>query len=193
MKLTAQKTEISPIEDYISTDYNPHYFLKMVLFTMFDFNLPLEHHFLNIFENYEINNWEAKQFWSKFDVSENVNHFRLRQNAYLGIKILSKKGYLSFKCSPNSSKIFWYSETHKLKQIRINNFKKNYRQIFMDHKNKISNHLDSLNLQDNFANELIAQYPELTSEITTYQKDIKHYKKKCKAKILTLNDLIEIL
>lgn len=160
---------------------------------MFDFNLPLDYHFIKILSNYEIINWEAKKFWSKFEISESYNRFRLCQSTYMGIKILTKHGYLSVMPSPMNKKVFLYSETEKLKEFRMQFFKKNYEQIFISHKKEISKRLEFLNLQNEFSKELISSYPGLTLEIKKYQHNIENGIKNCEAKILTLNDLIKII
>lgn len=71
MKLTAQKTEISPIEDYISTDYNPllHKGQPVMRKTV---NLRLYDEFMDIFANHEIKNWQGKHFWEKMGMSKST-------------------------------------------------------------------------------------------------------------------------
>ena len=76
MKLTAQKTEISTIEDYISTDYNPLFAFLMKIY-MFDFYLPLEDYFVKILLENKIQNWEAKLFWL------NIEHLNQLEEALL--------------------------------------------------------------------------------------------------------------
>lgn len=41
-------------------------------------HLPLYHEFLELFDNYEIQNWEAKQFWEKLNISQNNRNEKLR-------------------------------------------------------------------------------------------------------------------
>lgn len=160
---------------------------------MFDFNLPLDYHFIKILSNYEIMNWEARKFWSKFEISENYSHFLLCQKTYMGIKILTKHGYLSVMPSPMNQKVFLYSETEKLKEFRMQFLRKNYEQIFISHKKEISKRLEFLNLKNEFSKELISSYPGLTLEIKKYQHSIEKGIKNCEAKISTLNDLIKMI
>ena len=91
----------------------------------------------------------------------------------MGIKILTKHGYLSVMPSQMNQKVFLYSETEKLKEFRMQFFKKNYEQIFISHRKEISKRLEFLNLQNEFSKELISSYPELTLEIKKYQTNIE--------------------
>lgn len=77
---------------------------------MFSFYLPFNEEFLKIFQNHEIDLWQAKHFWTKFDKTTTTNEKFLRQQAYDGLKILVKNGYLSYTRSPKNVNIFLYSE-----------------------------------------------------------------------------------
>lgn len=111
MKLTAQKTEISPIEDYISTDYNPllHKGQPVMRKTA---NLPLYDEFMDIFANHEIKNWQAKHFWEKMGMSKNSKVEQHRRLMYVGLRILVKCHYLEVDVSQSTRRVFSYKETH---------------------------------------------------------------------------------
>lgn len=117
MKLTAQKTEISPIEDYISTDYNPllHKGQPVMRKTA---NLPLYDEFMDIFANHEIKNWQAKHFWEKMGMSKNSKVEQHRRLMYVGLRILVKCHYLEVDVSQSTRRVFSYKETHRLDSKR---------------------------------------------------------------------------
>src|SRR5690606_25305364 len=104
-------------------------------------------------------------FYSKFEPCNEYSSVQFRQNVYSGIKILLKKGYLTAKCSTTHSKIFLYSETQKLSILRSGN---SHKKKFIYEKNKLDKNLHFLSLQENFVNELIYKYPELTDVISKY-------------------------
>lgn len=80
---------------------------------MFDFYLPLAEEFEKVIQKHDIENWEVKKFYSKFDYvkASSCNSEKFRRTVYIGIKILLRRGYLSVKGSLTHSKIFVYSET----------------------------------------------------------------------------------
>ena len=47
-------------------------------------HLPLYHEFLELFDNYEIQNWEAKQFWEKLNISQNNRNENSKRLMYSG-------------------------------------------------------------------------------------------------------------
>ncbi|HHX4924422.1 hypothetical protein [Acinetobacter baumannii] len=122
MKLTAQKTEISPIEDYISTDYNPlfdfgkHDMRKIV-------NLPLYDEFMDIFMNHEICNWQAKNFWEKINLSQTYGSYERRRQMYAGLKVLVKYNYLEIDFNSSTKRAYSYKERPRLEELR-NKYKK---------------------------------------------------------------------
>ena len=159
---------------------------------MFNFYLPLAEEFEKVIQKHDIENWEAKKFYSKFDYvkTSSCNSEKFRRTVYIGIKILLRRGYLSVKGSPTHSKIFVYSETQKLKDLRLG---KNHTEIFINEKNELHQNLYFLSIQESFVEELIYKYPELSEEIKKYKKKLNDCKVVCSAKMTTLNDLIEFL
>lgn len=157
---------------------------------MFNFYLPIAEHFEKLIKEYDIKDWEAKNFYSNFDTSftSYAEISKCRQKTYIGIKILVKRGYLSIQSSNKNSKVFLYSETQKLKDLRLG---KNHIGIFINEKNELNKNLYFLSLQESFVDELIYKYPELSEEIKKYKKNLNDYKIICNAKMTTLNDLIE--
>lgn len=159
---------------------------------MFNFYLPLTEEFEKVVQEHDIENWEAKNFYSKFESVKvsSCNSEKYRRTVYIGIKILLRRGYLSVKGSPTHSKKFVYSETQKLKDLRLG---KNHIEIFINEKNELDQNLYFLSVQENFVEDLIYKYPELSEEIKKYKKKLNDYKVICNAKMTTLKDLIEFL
>lgn len=137
MKLTAQKTEISPIEDYISTDYNPlnlnygQYIMKKTV------NLPLYNEFINIFSNHQIKSWQAKHFWKEMDLKPPYRTKRHKSLMYSALKMLLKYNYLELNIEKSTKKTFSYNETPRLNELRNKHKKQKLDQIFSRKKTEI--------------------------------------------------------
>lgn len=159
---------------------------------MFNFYLPSAEEFEKVIQEHDINNWEVKKFYSKFDSANasSCNSEQFRRTVYLGIKILLRRGYLSVKCSPTHSKVFVYSETQKLKDLRLG---KNHTEIFINEKNALDEKFKFLSVQESFVEDLIDKYPELSEKLKKYKRKLNDYKVIYNAKMTTLNDLIEFL
>ena len=87
---------------------------------MFDFQLPLGEEFLEILNFCEIVDWEAKDFWSMLETPGLAYHERkkLRSQTYTSLHLLRKHGYLAVERANYMKKLFLYSQTEKLKNIK---------------------------------------------------------------------------
>lgn len=74
-------------------------------------HLPLYHEFLELFDNYEIQNWEAKQFWEKLNISQNNRNEKTKRLMYSGLRVLMQLQYLEVNPSISKKNIFSYTET----------------------------------------------------------------------------------
>jgi hypothetical protein len=194
LKLTAQKTEISPIEDYISTDYNPLLcFLKVS--KMLKLNIPLAGHFLEIIKNYEIEDWEAKCFWLIIRQSDQLdpsNFKALREDMYAAIKLLSKNDYLVAQRSPFNKNAYLYSETQKIKELRKQLIETEARNPLIIKKNNINKELEFLKKQMEFIDELILSCPEFDYKIKKYREEINYQLDYCEVKLKTIDSILKI-
>ena len=92
-------------------------------------HLPLYHEFLELFDNYEIQNWEAKQFWEKLNISQNNRNEKSKRLMYSGLRVLMQLQYL--EVNPSISKnIFSYTETPRMNELRNRTKKQNWKRFF---------------------------------------------------------------
>lgn len=160
---------------------------------MLDFYLPCRNQFIQVLSNYEINDWEAKAFWSYFTPQKGCKKQYLRQQMYAGLKILHRNGYLEAKTSPFNRRLFLYSETSKLKLFRE-------KILIIDYENIFKKEIETLNINlekiDNMAvliDELSITYPGLKDRLTFARKKIISKKTSQEMKLKTFKDLILIL
>ncbi|MEG2263141.1 MAG: hypothetical protein RSC68_02075 [Acinetobacter sp.] len=140
----------------------------------------------------EIQNWEAKKFWIKFNQSKIKNHAQHRQYMYSSLKILAKHGFLEFKYSENNSRLYLYSETEKLKKLRYKYLDKDYEKIFNIEKEKLIIQLDSLSLKNKYISELNSKYPEFRSELIKIENEIHLKRNEYEIKLQFLDDFKNI-
>lgn len=80
--------------------------------------LPLFDEFMEIFEHYEIENWEAKYFWHQMKSNDSSKNIEDRNKMYKGLSILVNLGYLEIDKKNSSKKLYSYTETIHLKKLR---------------------------------------------------------------------------
>ncbi len=52
------------------------------------------HEFLELFDNHEIQNWQAKQFWEKLNISQHNRTEKTKRLMYSGLRVLMQLQYL---------------------------------------------------------------------------------------------------
>lgn len=136
---------------------------------MFDFYLPLEDYFHRILIENEIKNWEAKIFWINIKHLNNFEEDYVRQQMYNALRILTTNDFLSVQNSKYNERIFLYSGTLKLVNLKQNLLKNNYTNLIKKEKNIIQGELEQYIFQKKFIEELYLKYPELAAKsITTW-------------------------
>ena len=162
---------------------------------MLKLNIPLAEHFLEIIKNYEIHAWEAKRFWLIIRQSNQLdpsNFKTLREYMYAAIKILLKNDFLIAQRSPFNKKLYLYSETQKLKELRKKLIESEEKNPLSIQKNNINKELSFLKKQVEFIDELAFSYPEFCNSIKKYREEIDYQIDYCEVKIKTINNIIKI-
>jgi hypothetical protein len=160
---------------------------------MFDFYLPSREQFIQIIKKNEIKEWQAKEFWSYFDIKANSDPIFLRQKMYAGLKILHRQGFLMVKYSPNNSRLFLYSETAELQKFRDMLFINDYENIFTKEREKLNLNLEKNNNMEILIDELSVTYPELRDRLLMVKNEIKSKRISQEMKLQNLHDLLQIL
>ena len=147
--------------------------------------------FEKIFLDNEVFEWEAKHFWQKIDQTVLVNPAYQKSHMYSGLKILSIRGYLIFSPAFNNKRLFLYTETSKLKELR--NSRKDLALKFIFFKEKISliNNLESYDFQISFVSKIIPKYSHLNIELKELKNKLILNRKKCEEEINKIDYFIK--
>ncbi len=158
---------------------------------MSELNIPLSEYFLEIIRNYEIYDWEAKQFWLIIRHFDSSNLKALREDMYAAIKILSKKGYLVAKKSPFNKNVYLYSESQKIKELRDWLIKGEVKNPLIIKRNSIIKELEIFKREIEFVDQLMVSYPEFDDQIKRYRKKVNYEIENCEIKIRVIDNIIK--
>lgn len=160
---------------------------------MLDFYLPCRNQFIQVLINNEIQDWEAKAFWSYFTPQKGCTMQYLRQQMYAGLKILHRNGYLEAKISPFNRRLFLYSETTKLKLFRNKILINDYENIFKKEIETLNINLEKIDNMAVLIDELSITYPGLKDRLLFARNEIESNRISQEMKLQTFNDLLRIL
>ena len=111
--------------------------------------------FLELFDNYEIQNWEAKQFWEKLNISQNNRNEKSKRLMYSGLRVLMQLKYLEVNPLKSKKNIFSYSETSRMNELRKRTKKQKLEEIFSKKKTEF---LDQIkDKENNIENKIIGK------------------------------------
>lgn len=149
-------------------------------------NAPLNFYkeLARIFENHEIINWEAKDFWNKLALEEHPNAVKFRRIMYSNLRALLREKYLMIDQTKSKKNRLSYSQTEhliefkqKLKAKRIKNaFDEKKVQLLLDVKEKRNNMFFLLHLidEDNNLEKYLSKFSDdLIQEIDAINSNIK--------------------
>lgn len=162
---------------------------------MLKLNIPLAEDFVEIIKNNEIKNWESKCFWLIIKQSDRpriLSMKRLRERMYTAIQVLLKNDFLVAQRSLCNKRLYLYSETPKLKELRKKLIDIDENNPLFTQKNTINKELSFLKNQVDFINELAVSYPEFCDSIQKYKEEIDYQINFCEVKIKTINSIIKI-
>lgn len=162
---------------------------------MLKLNIPLAEDFVEIIKNNEIKNWESKCFWLIIRQSDRpriLSMKRLRERMYTAIQVLLKNDFLVAQRSLCNKRLYLYSETPKLKELRKNLIDTEEKNPLIVKKNSINKELNFLKNQVKFIDELAFSYPEFCNSIKKYREEIDYQIDYCEVKIKTINNIIKI-
>lgn len=189
MKLIAQKTEISTIEDYISTDYNPLLYLGQSVMRK-TVNLPLYDEFMGIFENHEIRNWQAKHFWEKMVLSKHISSEEDRWLMYAGLRILVKCQYLEVDMSKSTKRAFSYKETQRLDNLREILKKQKLETLFFEKKSEFLCQIQDKENNINFIKTLLEDDKTLEKYFIVHQQKLENDIRNINSNIKFMEDVL---
>ena len=116
----------------------------------------------------------------------------LRERMYTAIQVLLKNDFLVAQRSLCNKRLYLYSETPKLKELRKKLIDIDENNPLFTQKNTINKELSFLKNQVDFINELAVSYPEFCDSIQKYKEEIDYQINFCEVKIKTINSIIKI-
>lgn len=149
-------------------------------------HLPLYHEFLELFDNYEIQNWQAKQFWKKLNISQNNRNEKTKRLMYSGLKVLMQFQYLEVDHETSKRKVFSYTETPRMNELRNRTKKQRLEETFSKKKTEF---LDQIKDKENNIEFL----QSLLSDDKTLEKYFINHKEKLKNEIKNINSNIRLM
>lgn len=149
-------------------------------------HLPLYHEFLELFDNYEIQNWQAKQFWKKLNISQNNRNEKTKRLMYSGLKVLMQFQYLEVDHETSKRKVFSYTETPRMNELRNRTKKHRLEKTFSKKKIEFFNQIKDKENNIDFLDSLLI-------EDKTLEKYFINYKEKLENEIKDINSNIRLM
>lgn len=149
--------------------------------------------FERIFLENDVYEWQAKDFWQKFD-QKVLNTFRRpdRQRAYVysAIKTLTTLQYLVAKPSMHNHRVFLYTSTPRLKELCNKTPCGDVKHILNFEKNNLINELSVIKTQISVISEMFYKHIHLKKQLVIIKKELNNEKQKLDNK---LNAIILLL
>lgn len=149
-------------------------------------HLPLYHEFLELFDNYEIQNWRAKQFWEKLNVNQNYRNEKSKRLMYSGLKVLMYYKYLEIDPAASKKNIFSYTETPRMNELRNRTKKQKLEKIFSEKKVKFLAQIKDKENNIDFIETLL-------SDNKTLEKYFINHKERLENEIKNINSNIRLM
>lgn len=153
-------------------------------------HLPLYDDFLELFINYEINNWQAKDFWKKMLTSRPNMSKTARSRMYSGLKILLDFKYLEVNPTASSKYSFRYKETSRLNDLRNQYKKQKLQDIFMSKKSDLLVEREEKENNIEFLNTLLSDDATLEKYFITHKDKIEKDIKKINSNIKLMEEIL---
>src|SRR5690606_38511519 len=154
------------------------------------FSLPLYNDFMKVFDNNRIISWRAKNFWNAMEINPCFDKNKIRRQMYAGLKILVICEYLKIDTSRSSKKVFVYSETERLEELRNKYKNEKLNVIFSDKKKALLDEIEEKEANINFINNLLSADKSLERYFIEIKEILEKGIKKFKAHIKLMDDII---
>ena len=191
MKLIAQKTEISPIENYISTDYNPLF--GFLVFIMKQIASPIFKSFLLLLSKNQIDGWTSNKIWIKLNLSKDEKEPINQQQLYRLLRKLVKQGHLTKHIHSNNPRLSTFVETESMatfrKQFELQTVKNDSGKLEFKTK-KLKEKQKIYENQIKASEQALIDFPELRTNILKRKNQLLQDIKKLKAYTDFLTSLI---
>lgn len=152
--------------------------------------LPLYDEFLEIFDNYQINNWRARHFWEKIKFKECYNNKLCKGQMYTGLKVLLECKYLEIDEEKSTKTSFSYKETPRLNELREHHKKQKLERIFNSKKIELLDQIRDKENNINFIKSLVDDDKTLEKYFINYKEKIENEIKNIKSNIILMDNIL---
>ncbi|WP_312329237.1 hypothetical protein [Acinetobacter sp.] len=153
-------------------------------------HLPLYYEFLELFDNYEIQNWEAKQFWEKLNISQNNKNEKSKRLMYSGLRVLVQLQYLEVNPLISKKNIFSYTETPRMNELRNRIKKQKLEEIFSKKKTEFLDQIKDKENNIEFLESLLSDDKTLEKYFINYKEQLKNDIKNINSNIRLMNEIM---
>jgi hypothetical protein len=154
-------------------------------------HLPLYYEFLELFDNYEIQNWEAKQFWEKLNISQNNKNEKSKRLMYSGLRVLVQLQYLEVNPLTSKKNIFSYTETPRMNELRNRIKKQKLEEIFSKKKTEFLDQIKDKENNIEFLESLLSDDKTLEKYFINYKEQLKNDIKNINSNIRLMNEIMK--
>lgn len=153
-------------------------------------HLPLTYEFFELFDNYEIKNWQAKQFWKNLNISSDEKNKNTKSLMYSGLKILTKIGFLEVNYEISKRNSFSYTETVPLSEFRNQRKKEKLEIFFSKKKSECIYQIEDKKNNIAFLESLLSEDKILNQYFLKYQNDLKNDVEKIKSNLKLMERIL---
>lgn len=153
-------------------------------------HLPMYYEFLELFDNYEIQNWEAKQFWEKLNISQNNRNEKSKRLMYSGLRILMQLQYLEVNPLTSKKNIFSYTETPRMNDLRDRTKKRKLEDIFSKKKTEFLDQIKDKENNIEFLQSLLSDDKTLEKYFINHKEKLKNDIKNIKSNIRLMDEIL---
>lgn len=153
-------------------------------------HLPLYYEFLELFDNYEIQNWEAKQFWEKLNISQNNKNEKSKRLMYSGLRVLMQLQYLEVNPLTSKKNIFSYTETPRMNELRNRIKKQKLEEIFSQKKTEFLDQIKDKENNIEFLQSLLSDDKTLEKYFINHKEQLKNDIKKINSNIRLMHEIL---
>lgn len=153
-------------------------------------HLPLYHEFLELFDNYEIQNWRAKQFWEKLNINQIYRNDKTKRLMYSGLKILIRFQYLEVNHETSRKNVFSYTETPRMNELRNRTKKQKLEEIFSKKKTEFLDQIKDKENNIEFLESLLSDDKTLEKYFINHKETMENDIKNIKSNIKLMDDIM---
>lgn len=158
---------------------------------MADQILPLGIHFISIFENNKIVNWEAKQFWEKMQLDGEQKKNSVKAMMYRGLNMLVQNKYLEKRQSPKNKKVNLYTGTSKIEYLISYNYGIEIYAQLDQRQIEIKRKIEDIESKLNYINELLGEGSLKEKHVLKYRIELDKQMSELQLKLEVINSIID--